>query len=192
MTKPKAKLMGKKHWSASGFDRVEMGDGWWVPPRVLLDFTGDKGAPDIHGVFEIRAERPECVELTFRAKPDGRGLESMDFADIRIDNLVVQAFAMFGAKLDADGNGVVFEAGEVTEEDAQRWLEATGPALERRQSRRPAAPSTIQSVATVYKTDATGAPIKAVQTYLGCSRSTAHRRVKDARDAGLLPPVTKE
>lgn len=52
---------------------------------------------------------------------------------------------------------------------------------------------TLDRVAVIYRDHAYpgGKPVEAVAKALGCSRSTASRRIKAAEHADLLPPTTK-
>src|SRR4029453_6027910 len=64
-----------------------------VPRRAGYTFTGTKARPDLHMSFEVRDGRPECVEVTIKAKADGRGIRTADLQIFNIDTLTVNVFS---------------------------------------------------------------------------------------------------
>ena len=97
---------GKRRWTASAFTYVPLG-AVMVPTAIEFEFLGDVGEPDMSARFEMRAGRPECVELTIRARPQGRDIRTSDLegvVDVGIDRMVETAFARLAVEPDADGN----------------------------------------------------------------------------------------
>src|SRR4051794_27479831 len=71
-----------------------------VPRLITLDELGDNGYPDVRLRFEVRDGRPDCVEITFKAKPDGRGLRSGDLTGLSVDSYVRNVFAELARPVD--------------------------------------------------------------------------------------------
>jgi hypothetical protein len=154
---------------------VKLGDST-VPPEALLTFEGVKGSPDVTMNFEVRNDRPECVGITIKAKPKGRGIRSADLALFNIDSLTIAVFAQVG------NLGV--------HDEAQQWRTARDVTEARSVRRGAVTRAELEDVARVYRDHVDNAPTKAVELLLDYSERTAARRVQQARDAGLLPKTT--
>lgn len=155
-------------------------DEWSFPRSVTLTFEGEGRSPDLVARFEIRDERPECVDIRVTAKPDGSPVTDADLRLFSLDNLARRAFASAaGRPLPFGGHALDgFDSSHEDEvDDVLRQAQDVDAQLTR--------------VARVYLNDVHSAPILAVQSYLGQSRRTAARWVKRARDADppLIPPV---
>ncbi len=168
---------------------VRLGD--YVVPRVaLFTFDGERGEPDVRMRFEVRDGRPECVEVTLLAKGEGRAVRTSDLQAIAVDAQTVSTFATLSHRVlhDAETNTTrsvpinserdFWQAVNVTEEEVKRpgrgrtWAE-------------------LEQVARVYRENIDGHPVAAVRVTMGYgSERTAHRRVEQAREVGLLPPTT--
>jgi hypothetical protein len=163
-----------------------------APKRVVFAVTGAGGAPDATVRFEVRDGRPECVEISVRARPQGRGIRSSDMALFNIDNLTANVLGEVGVVMEIDpatGVGVGYRGGD--HGDRNRWAVA-GAVTERRTHRgRGSNPEELERVAATYREHLVTAPVQAVATLHGYSDRTAARRVQEARAAGLLPPTSK-
>ena len=199
-------IRGKAHRRASAFTYVAL-DRVQVPAAVEFTFTGEPGEPDVFGRFEIRAGRPECVEIRITARPNGRDLRTADLqgiTEVGVDALTSEAFERFAVEPNADGSWT-WEANELDADGRPRakaawdiqadrdlaWL-AAGELRERRQSRRPVSQEELEVVAGIYREHVDGNPTAKVQKVFGYSKRTAFRRVEQARAAGLLPRLPRK
>lgn len=149
-----------------------------VSRRATMTFEGIKGSPDATVRFEVRDQKPECVEIVLKAKPNGRGIASGDLAQINVDTLTVSVFH------DLATIGVRDEAAITAS-----WRDlADARARARRGS---VTRAELEDVARIYLEYAdSGRPTQAVATLKGYEPRTASRRVKQAEEAGLLPKTT--
>ncbi len=170
-----------------------------VPPEAVMTFEGAEGSPDVTMRFEIRGGqyvpdadaasaqpgrspgtvregRPECVDISVRAKDDGRGIRSADVAMFNIDTLAIAVFEQLAMVDRPDDAAAVSVRRDITEARMRTRGQVTREELER--------------VAQVYRSNVGRAPTKAVAATLGYSERTAARRIKAAEDVGLLPATT--
>jgi hypothetical protein len=179
-------LVGGRH---GGY--VPLGDAA-VPRRARFTMEGANGAPDLKMLFEIRDERPECIEVTVTTKPDGRGIAVSDLQVLqhRLATLTAEVFAQLAAKpfyRHRDGQ-FAGAYGSVDEEGYQRVVRDL---YEARSARRGGITRTeLEDVAKVYREHVDASPTQVVKLLLGYSERTAARRVQQAREAGLLPKTT--
>lgn len=179
-------LVGGRH---GGY--VPLG-GAAVPRRMRLTMDGANGAPDLKMLFEIREDRPECIEISVTAKSDGRGIAAADMQVLqrRLNTLTAETFARLAAKPFYRARDGMFAGsyGSLPEDRRQR-LERD--LYEARASRRGDLTRTeLEEVARVYREHLDASPTRAVSLLLGYSERTAARRVQQARAAGLLPATT--
>jgi hypothetical protein len=152
-------------------------DEWAFPKAVTVNLDGEGTAPDLVAQFEWRDGRPECTDVRVSAKADGDGVTNADLRLFDLENLAARAFQAAASRpLPFGGHAVTdlppHHAEEVS--DVVRGSQASDARLVR--------------VARVYLEDVHGAPLAAVERYLGQSRRTAARWVRRAREAGLIPP----
>jgi hypothetical protein len=159
-----------------------------IPERATFKATGDKGSPDAVARFELRNGRPECVEIVVTAKADGRGIRSSDMEPFN-DNLIANVYAFVGKQLSPDPGGRTASAVWPPTDD-DMWA-IRGTVVEARKRRGTVNAEELQKVADTYEAHAGHAPTNAVATILDYTPRTAARRVQQARDAGLLPPIDK-
>lgn len=169
---------GTPHWRADSMKLVAFGQTF-VPQRVSLHFEGTEGAPDLSASFEILKGAPECTGLHFVAKPDARGIRTVDL-DLSLDQLTTTAFLTFAHRQDGS-----------VRSDEKTWRAARKDLEHNRSGRPPISTAELEDVARIYRAHIEGAPTDAVAKILGLAPRTAARRVQRAREAGLLPP-TKE
>jgi hypothetical protein len=159
-----------------------------VPRRAGYTFTGAKGSPDLHMSFEVRDGRPECVEITIKAKPAGRGIRTADLQIFNIDTLTVNVFSSIALSATEQPGGATQFTPITTEREfwpANKVIEEA-----RRERRGSVTRTELEDVARVYREHFDGSPTQAVQHLLGYSERTAGRRIRQARDAGLLPDTS--
>jgi hypothetical protein len=158
-----------------------------VVPRVAVyAHDGDAGEPDLEVTFEVRDGRPECVDFHVRAKPDGRGIRTVDLQ--MVTNLDAMAANLYAAVAPVPGGSALNWMWRQDEENAARAQRAV---YEARKARRGTVTrATLEEVAKVYREHLDASPTRAVSLLLGYSDRTAARRVQQARTAGLLPATT--
>jgi hypothetical protein len=150
-------------------ERIETSQGM-LPAELDYAVTGENGDPDFIAEIKVVGGKPEVVKFTATAKPDGRGLRTVDIGS-NVDAIIRSAY----------------EACSMVWRDVE-----IGKKAERARRGRPRRMTTalLTEVARIYRADATGAPTKAVQDGLELgSRRTAQLYVQRARAALLLPPV---
>jgi hypothetical protein len=154
---------------------VALGDAV-VPREATLTFEGSGGSPDVVMKFAIRGGRPECTEISVKAKPDGRGIRDADVAMFSIDKLTISVFeqlANLGAR------------------DEKALLAASRSIHEARKARRGGVTrAELENVARIYREHIDTSPTRAVALLGDYSERTAARRIKEAEKAGLLPSTT--
>jgi hypothetical protein len=158
-----------------------------VPRVAVYAHDGAEGEPDLEVTFEVRDGRPECVDFHVRAKPDGRGIRTVDLQ--MVSNLDAMAVYLYERVTPVPDGSVFNWMWRQTEENTERARRA---AYEARKARRGPVPrSELEQVAKVYREHLADVPTQMVKELLGYkSTRTAARRVQQARDAGLLPPTT--
>lgn len=168
---------------------LRLGD-FVVPKQLEFEFTGDEGTPDFVAKFEVRNGRPECVELTFRAKPDGRGIRTSDLHVIQIDGMKTGMYADRAMRATVDHETNVTTMEPVTDErELWRAINEVNEAVKAPQ--RGITRPELEQVAKIYRENVDGSPVKAVQASMNYnSERTAARRVEQAREHGLLPATT--
>ncbi|MGH3869153.1 MAG: DUF6214 family protein [Pseudonocardiaceae bacterium] len=164
-----------------------------VPPVATFEIQGDNGAPDATVRFEVRDGRPECMEISVKANPTGRGIRSADMNLFNLDNLIENVFTELGAEIEQNPHNPAESIAAwrpVDESERARWARR-GDVHVARANRRPTKEE-LERVASIYREHHGGAPLQAVAKLLSTSRRTAARRVAQAREAGLLPPSGAE
>jgi hypothetical protein len=154
---------------------IALGDAV-VPLKATLTFEGLSKSPDVLMRFEIRDQRPECVEISVKAKPDGRGIRDADIGIFHIDRLTINVFerlANLGAR------------------DEKVLLAASRSVHEARKARRGGVTrADLENVARIYQQHIGTSPTRAVALEYDFSERTAARRIKEAERVGLLPVTT--
>jgi len=169
-------------------------DHGWVssthayPSVVNFEAEGEKGAPDVAARFEMRDGVPEVVDFRITAKPNGRGVRTVDLNSWQpLEGLATNAFHRYARLLDPA------EAGDDPygpRDDRDAWR-IRADLEDARAGQRGPSPSELEDVARVYREAIDSRPTEAVQVMLGYSRRTAARRVQQARAAGLLPETSQ-
>lgn len=174
---------GKMRTTAKVGAPVEL-RGYAVPRRITLTVEGQGGSsssasPDARLEFEVRDGMPQCVELHIKARPDGQPIGTTDLRMFDIDGLTESVFLRHAQK--------VLEPGK-----AYRYADADRPGAQRIIGARVRSDAVLRKAALAYLGNETHAGLRAVAAALNVSRTTAARRVKDARDAGLIPAVSAD
>jgi hypothetical protein len=179
-----------KTYIGSDAPSVRLGDAL-VSKKVEWGHNGDNGHPDVVMRFEVRDGRPECVGIVITAKPDGRGIQTSDLEDLRIDPRAQQAFRHHAFPITDDQVNVQRLAADMAPTDPDYATVDKSVHEARHGQRKPVARAELETVARVYRTHVAGNPTRAVQEWFQYSPRTAARRIRQARDAGLLPDTTK-
>jgi hypothetical protein len=156
-----------------------------VYERASFTVTGARGDPDSGALFEIRDGRPECIEVSVKAKPTGRAIRQADMALFSIENLTANVFAEVGTPIEptTDGSGAI--ATWPAYDDEVPGVRADVATARRR--RGSVNDAELRKVAEVYLANLDNGPTAAVEVVLGYTRRTADRRVEAAKAAGFIP-----
>lgn len=157
---------------------------WFTPSRITaavddepwrVSFVLDLGDDDRHHLTEVR--------LT--AKPDGPPIAVEMIRRVRLGAAVDEALRSATTEVDATGDGVSLTVGV-----GQSWQHAPAElATVLRRPGRKVPAGEVDAAADLYRaaTAAGGDGLAAVVAGLHVSRATAARRIKLARQRGLLP-----
>ncbi|EYT50574.1 hypothetical protein D641_0104430 [Brachybacterium muris UCD-AY4] len=145
----------------------------WHDDNLVITYTIAKDPNrDAWQVYSFRVERA-CTD-EHRTPPPVTGA---DAARVRPDALLEDALAYFERVMAVDRLALL------TAQDVRKPAPRSRSALSRR--RQPAS-TELATVAQVYNAHIDDKPAEAVQDALGVSRSTADRRIREARSAGLI------
>lgn len=159
-----------------------------VPRWVTLDGQGHRGAPDLHVEFEIRDGVPEVTEFRLTAKPaeKGRGIRTADLRAFNsLDGLAYNAFVRVPDERLDDKHW----AAPTSDEQRRRARKTDFDTAKTRRRRTGYTQEDLANVARIYKENIGSQPTTAVMNEMGLTYRTAARRVKQAEEAGLLPPT---
>ena len=169
--------------------------GWetpthWYPDFVDFEMDGDKGAPDVKIKVEMRDGVPEVTEFRMVAKPKGRAVRTSDLrAWTSLEGFALNEIRRAAVKRLPDGGENIFERGPA---DEREFWKIRRDLQHAQDTRRGPSQEELEEVAEVYRASIDSKPTEAVEVQMGyTSRRTAARRVRQARDAGLLPQTTK-
>ena len=161
---------------------VRLGDAL-VPRHAFFEFEGDNGHPDLSAHFEIRDGRPQCVDFHVRSKAGGRGVRSSDLSTFSLDNFAVNVFEQLATHVVDEYEGRTVALQSSNEADVWEVRRRLGDAMHVPGKSRDRIE--LEKVAEVYKAHPS-APAKAVEQALGLHPRTASRRIKKAREEGLI------
>jgi hypothetical protein len=159
-----------------------------VPKEAEVKFSGDKTLaagrrwPDAAFRFEVRDGAAECTEVRITSRPGDRAIRTNDLLVFNLDALAEEVFTALAMKPSGTGSWSRTSGKSMPEaqHDMHTAVEASysDPLAE------------LLDVANVYLSPyARAKPTESVMDALGYgSRSTASRKVKAARAAGLIPP----
>jgi hypothetical protein len=165
-------------WKSEPQDWVRAGDKL-IPDRVAVTIRQSNQAPrhqrrpDAELVFEVRAGGVGCTSFTVTSRPGDRMIQAADLVTINLDAFALAAFGHFAQPFDAGG--------ERSTTLLDRALVET----------REGTVTELRDVARVYLDPINRSkPVVAVKNSKPYPTiTTANRRVRAARDRGLIPPV---
>jgi hypothetical protein len=154
-----------------GFDPLP-DDGPMVPRRVTIEVVDDPTIPyDVTMVAELQGDRLVCTTLTAKQRPGGEEVTATGLRRIPTATLIRNAVLPLAMKrAGRDRDYVAFEGPLMVGGDDE-----------------------LESIAAVYRiAHACGErPTAVLAEVLDASWSTAAKKVKAARDAGLLGPAVR-
>ena len=167
---------------------VSIGNGRGVPERFTLTHPGGPDQPSFRFGFGVMNNIPVCVGVHIEAK-DGIPVNTRDLTHNHIDKIVITAVgAVAHESMPASKPGHTAwrkEFGSTafnsTNIEAGRAAVKGKPRTRRRRN-----DVDLEQVAETVRNATPGAKTQAVMTIFYCSRSTAERYVKRAKEAGLL------
>lgn len=168
------------------FDEVIVGDR--LVPRVIdVELPGGSESPQPALRFRIEMVDgvPLCSRITLERRQGGRGVQSSDLRDIRLQDWIEDLVAVASSKVVSTDGGVihaVIDRSPDSERDAHRAVRAM-----QRGGRRRVDQKHLTKVAEIYREhQASGRPVEAVETAFGTSYRSAARWIQRARQEGLL------
>ena len=159
--------------------RLRLGD-FSVASAVAWRLEPLDKSPRLTAMYELVDGEVRCVSVTIEATEHGRGVTTEDLVTMPgIERKGLDAFLWSAVRVFDDED---WRAGH----NLGRTAEVLNPDISglRPVLRRP----DLHQVAEVYRTNRDGRPRQAVQLAFHLSARTAARRIREARDAGLLPP----
>lgn len=159
-----------------------------VPQTVTWSVAGSpetpgRGWPDVTAVFEMRDSVPTCIEFHVSCKPGDRGITTGNLRTFDLERIAENAFLLHSMAVTPSGAYSPIAPDLV--QHAREALAAIHEAGERRWS---SPLSELREVARIYLApESRGRQRIAVRSMLGVSDVTASRRIKSAREAGLIP-----
>lgn len=201
MTKPADEWTGQvttRHKTGSLLLANIQGDAYAVPAELTWHFEGDQSLPpgqrwpDVTAKIEIRDGAAVCSELRIVSKPEDRPIRTTDLQDLEIDRIIKEALLTVASRKvsrTASGGWVTGFDGQAASDPGAR------AAVHRAVEAGYGDPlSELREVARIYLSAMRGTsrrkPTESVLDVLGYgSRATASRKVKAAREAGLIPRV---
>ena len=162
------------------------GQVFGVPKRVTITGVGEKGAPDLRIECAMVDGQPSVREVHLIATAEGRDVRDSDLADIALDKMALRAFLDHAMSLTTTTEGG-WTGGPIGDEQSH-WRAVDALTTAQKSPRGPSMDE-LRRVAEVYNAHVSTAPSTAVANLLGYSTRTAHRRIQQAEQAGLLPPA---
>jgi hypothetical protein len=158
-----------------------------VPPRVSVEFVGEGDEPDVTLQCAMTDGVPTVREIRITAKPDGKQIRDAHLDELALSRMARRAFAEFASLVMVQSEQQLTVESPLT---GPQETEVDRDMFELQQRRRGPSRSELEEVARVYLEHAQTSPTAAVEAILGYSARTAHRRIKSAEEAGLLPSTT--
>ena len=164
-------------------ERVQVGDRL-VPPRIVVQ-SRTVNDPDLKMTIEVRQGIPVYTEVALRARADGPDVRRTHLElplDDWLERIVAACSLVIGA-VDASGRWTTLVQ-PINDPQALANVRRT------RVGRPRISREYLEQVAEVYRKHVDDRPTDAVRRAFGLKESTADRRIRAAREAGLLPPTT--
>jgi hypothetical protein len=164
---------------------VRFGD-FVVPSATAWVMQPVGNSPKVRAEFEMRDGSAVCLSITVEATPKGRPVTTSDLESLPgLDRKGIDAFKALGTRVFDDDD---WKAG-VNSHRLEAIRRPSGLEVGRALRGRP--DDELSRVAAVYRENIKGSPAQAVELAFGWTRRTADRRIRAARDRGLLPPTTR-
>lgn len=173
---------------------VRFGD-FMVPKHLTVEFEPDPLQPEgrrrplLVMEYEIRDGNPICTDLRVTSRPGDRPVRITDLGVINIEEIGATAFAQHAWRITSDqGHTIAAKLEALLDPDAVDTMKSKLNSA--RDMNHIGSITELRDVARVYLDPINRSkPSKAVAETLGYShRSTASRRIADARQKGLIPP----
>jgi hypothetical protein len=164
---------------------VRFGD--YVVPAAAAWIVEPVGtSPAVRAEFEMRKGAPVCTSIEVTATPNGRPVMTADLESLPgLDKKGAEAFKNLAIEIIDDeqwaGGRNLDRTGRIFNPDRRAVADAL----------RGHSNDDLSTIAQIYRDNINGAPTEEVQLYLGVSRRTADRRIREARDRGFLPGTTR-
>jgi hypothetical protein len=167
---------------------VLKGTETFLPRAFVACFPDDRGGPELHLRFEVRAGVPQCREALLLSLPEGREIRPADVKSVDIEQYLSISCQMIALHIVEQ-----YETGGVEAVHSHREPDLDAVARQiskaRRNTRRQIPDEKLAEVAEVYRANPQR-PVKAIRDRFGIAERTAALYVRRARDAGLLDEVS--
>jgi len=176
--------------SPAGLEHLARVGNLAVPTPFEVSLRRYESAPIVTMRVEVIDKVPRCTELHFVMEEGGSEIRQRDMRDAEsLEDWIGASVAMIAAEyIDTEEQGVStleFKVGGPVDRQKMKTIQRS-----RRGSRRAVTRSELEKVAEVYNAQADHG-IEAVMRSFNMSRSTAARRIKAARDLGLIEQRNK-
>lgn len=159
-----------------------------VPVQIQVEVRGGVAEPDLSLKIQVRQGVPVYTEVVLRARPDGPEIRAKDLTYIYLNDWLEQIVAACTFTQGESGHWMVQTIGG---ERGKAERVAAVANLRRVRTGRSRTPrERLLKIAETYREHVNDRPTEAVSRAFGVSHATAARYVRQARDAGLLPPTT--
>lgn len=154
-----------------------------VPSPIEIDFPGGGGQPALFMRIEVLDNVPRLTEYKLTRIENGREIRAKDLEIVKVDDWIETFVAMASSVITKNEDGVLEAEFRAGPEHISQGAKAIGDA--RKNSRRPVKTSDFEEAAKIYNAQDTKG-IEAVMAALNVSRSTAVRRIRKAKELGLI------
>lgn len=180
---------GEIDWGTDWPDLVPIGDGdRLVPTRFWYDHPGGEHQPAIHLEFGVEDRIPVCTKIVLTGKP-GAPVRSKFLKMVKPDVIVIAAVEAAAVAPNPHGSGYWRPWGgrdfDVDSRSAAESALASRPRATRGVYRKRETVD-LEQVAKVWNDTPRGDRYPTLMATFFCSKSTAARYVKRAREAGLI------
>lgn len=175
------KVRTSSQFGGAGLLKRHRGSTWFTPSRITA--TLDDAPWTVTFVLDLGDDdRHHLVDVHLTAKPEGPPIDVQMIRRVRLGAAVDEALRSATTEVDAAGGGMT-----LTFVSGQEWKHAPDDmATVLRRPGRKVPAGEVEAAADLYR-NAPSDGIQAVADGLHVSRATAARRIKLARQRGLLP-----
>lgn len=162
---------------------VRFGD-YTVPSAVAWILQPIGRSPGVRAEFEMRKGQVFCRSV--HIDTSGRGITTADLESLPgLERKGLDAFRALAIQVFDDDD---WKAGRNLHRH-EAIHNPSGSEVGKSLKGRPR--DELSAIAEVYRANISDRPVEAVQEHFDLARRTADRRIRAARDAGLLPPTTR-